>query len=121
MADEQELSPNFFAPGVMSHHVTLEAGDFERSFYYNLLLQPPVSILDTAFFIVKEMEDQYSTPVGLTWLTAALEVGALVPIFRDGHSLEDVVAKLKADHFVGLSPIAGDIARSLDAQGVKEF
>jgi hypothetical protein len=121
MLDNSELTPNFFAPGVMSHHVSLERGDFERSFYYNLLLQPPVSILDTAFFIVKEMEEQYNAPVGVTWLEAALEVGALIPIFRDGHSFREVVAKLKSDHFTGLAPNAENIARVLDSHGVKEF
>lgn len=117
---EKTLSPNFFAPGVMSHHVSLEPGDFERSFYYNLLLQPPVSILDTAFFIVKEMEEQYRAPVGFTWLQAAVKAGAIIPIFREGNSFQEVVSKLKSDNFVGLTPDAQNIASGLDAHGIKE-
>jgi hypothetical protein len=90
---------------VQSHLIALEQGDFERSFYYNLLLQPPLAMIDTAFFIVDHVEHHLARrrEFGQSWLEAAVECGALIPVFRRGTNFTENLSALKRDNFTGLS------------------
>jgi hypothetical protein len=118
-----KLIPTFFAPGVQCHLIALEEGnekkkdDFERCFYYSLLLQPPLAMIDTAFFIVDEIEQQLTLrkKLGSSWLEAAVDCGALLPIFRSGANFSENLQGLRANRFAGLSDRSEDIARLLDS------
>ena len=113
----KQLKPIHFAPPIMSQQITMEPGDFDRSFYYNLILQPPLLIVDAAFFTSSGLRENLETKsdLGESWLETALKHGAIQPLFRDGATnFSDDLVRLRKDQFSGLLKESEEIASILD-------
>jgi hypothetical protein len=89
MGKESKMSPDtdrvFFAAGHGLYSFHVDSGVFNRSLYYNLLLQPSLVAPDHFFLQDGHIIDHLNSgDAGNTWIEIALKNGWLIPYLRDG-------------------------------------
>ena len=108
----------FFTAGSNIFQFDIDFGDFERSLYYNLLLQPEgLAFSDQYFFSTYVLRHLNRYQNSDSWLEGALNEGTIVPFFREQEirSFQQALSHLKHQGLLGLPGHADYIARRLDA------
>jgi len=106
----------FFTAGHGFYQFHIDRKTYQRSLYYNLLLQPHLAAPDHFFlqgrFVVEHLAERKGRD---TWLEIALRNGFLVPFFREGHtSFSRILRTYRSTNLKGFTSSAEDIAERLD-------
>lgn len=98
------------------YQFAISADTFDRSLYYNLLLQPALAIPDHYFLQGSRVAAHLkSYPSRDSWIESALRNGFIVPHFRDSDSsLSELLARMEDSDRRGFGPDAARIAERLD-------
>ena len=106
----------FFTAGHGYHHFVIDQNTFDRSLYYNLLLQPGLAWSDQFLFqgtYLKAHLDRHPVP-GDSWIEASLALGISKPFYRvDERDIRKVYRHLRDSRIGGLHPEADQIADRL--------
>jgi hypothetical protein len=105
-----------FAAGHGFYQFAISRSSFDRSLYYNLLLQPSLAIPDHYFLQGRWLGDhlaQYSSRD--SWIEIGLRNGFVTPYFRrEGSSLSELLAFMEGSDRRGFSAEAQRIAERID-------
>lgn len=108
--------PALFAAGHGFYQFALSRQAFERSLYYNLLLQPALAIPDHYFLQGEWLGDHLDDYPGRdSWIESGLRNGFIAPHFRrEASGLADLLALMEGSDRRGFGSRARDIAERLD-------
>ncbi|MFF1598707.1 hypothetical protein ACFVYV_14580 [Streptomyces mirabilis] len=105
-----------FAAGHGFYQFAISRSSFDRSLYYNLLLQPSLAIPDHYFLQGRWLGDhlaEYSSRD--SWIEIGLRNGFVTPYFRrEGSSLSELLAFMEGSDRRGFSAEAQRIAERID-------
>lgn len=106
----------FFTAGHGLYNFHIDRNTFERSLYYNLLLQPFIAIPDhfllQGTYIFQHLSQRRSRD---TWLEIALKNGFMIPFFRSEQaSLRKILPEMRSTGLKGFTSQAEGVAERLD-------
>ena len=106
----------FFTAGHGLYNFKVSQDSFDRSLYYNLLLQPGLACSDHFLLQGSYVKNHLSLyEENESWIEVALKEKILVPHFRnDNAKFGDLYKHMQATGLHGLNPHSGEIAKRLD-------